>query len=108
MFVGCFGAGTAVESAAPPFFRDSEWNRAGNTALHDAARERHTETVKTILDDLTPDQQLQLLAVKNKEGKTASQEAAEYYRSADIMRILENYQKDADYRVNFRKLAKFS
>ena len=71
----------------------------GNTALHYAARREHTETVKTMLDNLTPEQQLQLLAVQNKE------EAAGYYRAE---RILENYLKDADYRVNFRKFATFS
>ena len=80
----------------------------GKTALHFAARWGHTEAMKTLLDNLTPEQQLQLLAVQNKEGKTASQEADWYYGAADRMRILQHYQKEADYRLNFRKFAKFS
>ena len=83
-------------------------NSHSNTALHDAASWGHTETVINLLDNLTPDQQLELFSVKNKEGKTAFAEAAGHYRAADTMRTLEHYQNEAEYRVNFRKFAKFT
>ena len=83
-------------------------NSFGDTALHDAASKGRTETVKNLLDIITPEQQLKLLSVQNKEGKTASQAAIGYYGTSYTMRTLEHYQKDADYRVNFRKFAKFS
>ena len=80
----------------------------GNTALHYAARKRLTETAKTLLDIITPEQQLKLLPVKNEEGNTASQEAVGYGGTSYTLRTLELYQTEADYRVNFRKFAKFS
>ena len=95
---------TAEQQLQLLFTQDSD----GNTALHDAAREGHTESAKTLLDTLTPEQQLQLLSVRNKEGKTASQEAVGLYGSSYTMRTLEHYQKEAYYRVNFRKYAKSS
>ena len=79
-------------------------NSDGDTALHEAAREGRTETVTTLLDNLTPEQQLQLLSVQNKEGKTAYEEAAGHYITG-VEKTLEHYQKEADYRVNYRKFA---
>ena len=83
-------------------------DNSGKTALHYAARKGHTDIVKTLLDNLTPEQQLQLLSVKNKDGKTATQHAVGYNGTSYTMRTLEHYQEEADYRVNFCKLAKFS
>ena len=64
--------------------------------------------MKTLLDNLTPEQQLLLLAVQNKKGMTAYEEAAGQYTNLDTMRTLEYYQKEADYRVNYRKFAIFT
>ena len=73
-------------------------NNDGNTALHFAAQEGHTETMKTLLDNLAPDQQLKLLSVQNIKSKTAQQRG-----TSDAVTILEKYQVEADYRVNYRK-----
>ena len=78
-------------------------NSDGDTALHDAAREGLTETVKALLGNLTPEQQLKLLSVQNKEGKAATQHAAGYSGTSDTIAALEQYQTEADYRVNYRK-----
>ena len=80
-------------------------DKDGNTALHDAAWRGHTEPVKTVLDYLTPEQQLQLISVKNKKGMTASEEIAGYSTNSDIVRTLEKYQKEAEYRVNYLKFS---
>ena len=72
-----------------------------------AALRGHTELVKTLLYNLTPEQQLKLLSVQNKEGKMASQRAAGNYGTSDTIITLEEYQKAADYRVDYRKLTSF-
>ena len=95
---------TADQQLQLLFTQDSD----GDTALHNAARWGRTEAVKNLLDIITPEQQLKLLSVKNEEGKTASQEAVRYNGTSYTMRTLEHYQKEADYRVNFRKFEKFS
>ena len=94
---GILNCVTADQQLQLLFTQDSD----SNTALHCAAQWGQTETVKTLLDNLTPEQQLLLLAVQNKKGKTASEEAAGHYKT-DAKKTLENYQKEADYKV-FRK-----
>ena len=95
---------TADQQLQLLFTQDSD----GNTALHYAALGGRTETVKTLLDNLTPEQQLQLLSVQNKKGMTASEEAAWLYTISHTIRTLEHYQKEAEYRVNYRKFALFT
>ena len=92
---------TAEQQLQLVFTQDSD----GNTALHDAAQGGSTETVKILLDNLTPEQQLQLLSVKNRKDETAYQKAAGIYKhlASNIMTTLEHYQKEADYRVNYRE-----
>ena len=80
----------------------------GNTALHYAAQQGHTGAVKSLLDILTPEQQLKLLSVRNIKVMTASEEAAGYHETLDTMRTLEQYQTEADYRVNYRKFVIFT
>ena len=80
-------------------------NSVGDTALHYAALWERPETVKTLLDNLTPESQLKLLSAKNGIGKTASQQPIGIFRTTDTMRTLEQYQTEADYRVNYRKFA---
>ena len=63
--------------------------------------------MKALLDNLTPEQQLKLLSVQNEEGKTASQRAAGLFGTSNTMTTLEQYQKEADYGVNYRKFASF-
>ena len=74
----------------------------GDTVLHNAARWGHTDTVKSLLDNLTPEEQLKLLSVQNKKGMTAG---SGFYTNSDTLTALEQYQKEADYRVNYRKFA---
>ena len=83
-------------------------NNSGDTALHEAAQKGATERVKTMLANLTPEQQLKLLSVQNKKGMTAYEGAVGHYMTSDTLRTLEHYQKEADYRVNYRKFAKFT
>ena len=83
-------------------------DKKGKTALFYTARKGYTETMKTLFDNLTPEQKLQLLYVKNKEGMTAFEEAAVHYTNPDKLRTLEHYQKEAEYRVNYRKFASFT
>ena len=64
------------------------------TPLHYAAFCCHTESVKTILDCLTADQQKQIMSVQ-RSGKTAIQ-LAERHRHTDTVRILREYQHRAD------------
>ena len=64
------------------------------TPLHYAAFCCHTESVKTILDCLTADQQKQIMSVQ-RSGKTAMQ-LAEIHRHTDTVRILREYQHRAD------------
>ena len=95
---------TAEQQLQLLFTQDS----GGDTALHNAALWGHTETVKTLLDILTPEQQLKLLSVRNIKVMTASEEAAGYHETLDIMRTLAHYQNEADYTINYRKFAIFT
>mgnify|MGYP001800599835 CR=1 FL=1 len=61
--------------------------------------------MKTLLDNLTPEQQLNFLSVENKEGKTASLKAAERSGGSDSRTALEQYEIEAYYRVNCRTFA---
>ena len=45
-------------------------------ALHHAVNHRDKSSVKTLLDGLTPEQQLKLLFTQDKKGKTALHDAA--------------------------------
>ena len=67
-------------------------------------------STNTATDELreTLKQQLKLLSEQNKDSKTAYQEALRRYGTAYIMRTLEQYKVEADYRVNFREFAKLT
>ena len=63
--------------------------------------------MKSLLDSLTPGQQLKFLSTKGKDGKTAVQWApADVCRDMDKM--LKNYMREADFEVNYGKFALFS
>ena len=66
-----------------------------STPLHRAAHYGRTESVKMILDSLTPDQQIQLMSVRGGVGETAIQ-WAEGRRRTDTARVLREYQHRAD------------
>ena len=59
--------------------------------------------MKTLLDNLTPEQRLQLLSVQNNFGKTASQFAAAS-KENKIEKMLKKYEQDAYSEVNYGKL----
>ena len=62
----------------------------GGTALHYAALRGHTETVKTLLDNLTPEQQLQLLFTQDSDGNTALHYAARWGHTETVKTLLDN------------------
>ena len=63
--------------------------------------------MKKLLDSLTPEKQLQFLSTKDKkdvDGKTAVQWAPATERK-DIEKMLKQYKREADFDVNYGKLA---
>ena len=64
-------------------------------AVHYAVKQGDTSPVKTLLDSLTPEQQLQFLSTKDDVRK-------------DIEKMLMHYMREADFEVNYGKLALFS
>ena len=62
------------------------------TPLHVAAHCGNTETMKVILDCLTPDQRIQLMSVQGRWEKTAI-EMAEQNGHTDTVRVLMEYQQ---------------
>ena len=67
-------------------------------------------SVKTLLDSFTPEKQLQFLSTKDKkdmDGKTAVQWAPADERK-EIDKMLRRYNREADFEVNYGKLALFS
>ena len=66
--------------------------------------------MKTLLDSLTPEQQLQFLSTKDKKdesGKTAVQWAPADERK-EIDKMLRQYMREADFEVNYGKFALFT
>ena len=62
-----------------------------------------TQTVKGLLDRLTPEHQLKLLSVENNTGKTACQFAAAFKKNK-IEKMLKKYEQDAYSEDNYGKL----
>ena len=63
--------------------------------------------MKSLLDSLTPEQQLQFLSTKDKDGKAAVQYAPADVRK-DMDKMLKRYKREADFEVNYGKLALFT
>ena len=66
--------------------------------------------MKSLLDSLTPEQQLQFLSTKDKkdvDGKTAIQWAPADERK-EINKMLRQYMREADFAVNYGNFALFS
>ena len=79
-------------------------------AVHYAVKRGEKGSVKTFLDGLTPDQQLQFLSTKDKkdaDGKTAVQWAPADERK-EMDKMLKHYKREADFEVNYGKLALFA
>ena len=79
-------------------------------AVHYAVKQGDKSSVKNLLDSLTPEKQLQVLStkdIKDEDGKTAVQWAPATGRK-DIGKILKQYKREADFEVNYGKLALFS
>ena len=79
-------------------------------AVHYAVKQGDKLSVKSFLDGLTPEQQLQFLSAKDKKdesGKTAAQWAPADERK-EIDKMLRQYRREADFEVNYGKLALFS
>ena len=72
------------------------------TVLHKASVQGHTPTVKTVLEYFTPEQQLQLISVKNMRRKTAMQSAAEQGH-ADTKTLLIEYIQQTENLINKTK-----
>ena len=65
--------------------------------------------MKTLLDSLTPEQQLQFLSTKDKkdkDGKTAVQWAPADERK-DMDKMLRRYRREADFEVNYGEFILF-
>ena len=75
-------------------------------ALHYAVKQGDRDSVKTLLDSLTAEQQLKLLSTMDKDGKTAVQRAPADQRKA-IEKVLKHYKREADFEVNYGKLTIF-
>ena len=66
--------------------------------------------MKTLLDGLTPEKQLQFLSTKDKkdmDGKTAVQWAPADERN-EMDKMLRRYKREADFEVNYGELTLFS
>ena len=72
------------------------------TVLHKASVQGHTPTVKTVLEYFTPEQQLQLISVKNMRRKTAMQSAAEQGHD-DTKTLLREYIQQTENLINKTK-----
>ena len=57
----------------------------GNTPLHRAAFRQQSEAVQAILTSLSPQQQIQLLHIKNKKGQTVTDIRPEVYKEHPLM-----------------------
>ena len=62
--------------------------------------------MKSLLDSLTAEKQLQFLSAQNKEGKTVVQLAPADVRK-DMEKMLKMYKREAHFEVNCGKLARF-
>ena len=72
-------------------------------AVHYAVKQGDKSSVKSLLDSLTPEQQLQFLSTKDKRdesGKTSVQWAPAGERK-EIDRMLRQYMREADFEVNY-------
>ena len=62
--------------------------------------------MKSLLDSLTPEQQLQFLSAQDKDGKKVVQLAPADVRK-DMEKMLKKYERQAHFEVNYGKLARF-
>ena len=62
--------------------------------------------MKTLLDSLTAEQQLKLLSTLDEDGKTSVQRAPADQRK-EIEKMLKQYERAADFEVNYGKLNLF-
>ena len=72
-------------------------------AVHYAVKRGDKSSVKTLLDSLTPEQQLQFLSTKDKkykDGKTAAQCAPADERE-EMDEMLKHYKREADFDLDF-------
>ena len=76
-------------------------------ALHYAVKQGDRDSVKTLLDSLTAEQQLKLLSTMDKYGKTAVQQRAPADQPKEIEKMLKHYMRGADFEVNYGKLTTF-
>ena len=76
-------------------------------AVHYAVKQGDKSSVKTLLDGLTPDQQLNFLSTKDKDGKAAAQLAPADVRK-DMDKMLAHYKREADFEVNYGGFVLFS
>ena len=76
-------------------------------AIHYAVKRGDKSSVKELLDSLTPEKQLQFLSAKDKDGKAAVQCAPANERK-DMGKMLKHNKREADFEVNYGKLALFS
>ena len=79
-------------------------------AVHYAVKQGDKSSVKSLLDSLTPEQQLQFLSTKDKkdvDGKTAVQWAPADERK-EIDKMLRQYMREADFEVNYGEFVLFS
>ena len=78
-------------------------------AVHYAVKQGDKSSVKTLLDGLTPEQQLQFLSTKDKkykDGKTAAQCAPADERK-EMDKMLRRYNHEADFEVNYGEFVLF-
>ena len=79
-------------------------------AVHYAVKQGDKSSVKTLLDSLSPEQQLQILSTKDKKdesGKTAAQWAPADERK-EIDKMLRQCMREADFDVNYGEFVLFS
>lgn len=79
-------------------------SRDSCTPLHETVNWGKTDIAKILLDSLTPKQQLQLLAVKDKDGKTAVQ-IADSKDDMDMEELLIDYQEQAQQSIDKARLS---
>mgnify|MGYP001795820097 FL=1 len=75
-------------------------------AVHYAVKQGDKSSVKNLLDSITPEQQLKILSVKDEDGKRAVQLAPADLRK-DMDKMLKHYKREAEFEVNYGKLAPF-
>ena len=59
-------------------------------SLSQASQEGQSDTVKALLDNLTPDQQLKLISIEDKDGRTALHLASQRGHTDTVKALLHN------------------